>query len=178
MSGHAHTLPAPCDIDRGNAQEVSPAAAGLRNWTARAYRRGRRARWASGRRSRSRPEPSSSGRYGLTAPFAVVARCQIGQLREDVAVNAAVRYSPVVMHGVFPGSRTLTKDLINDAREGRGGVAYNTVLGSVFFRLMRSYNEFPLTWFPAPVIWVQPASLVNPPVQCVEVDFEDENAVK
>lgn len=82
------------------------------------------------------------------------------------------------MHGVFPGSRTLTKDLINDAREGRGGVDYDTVFRNVFFRLMRSHNEFPFAWSSAPVIWVQPASLVDPPVQCVEVDFKDKDAVK
>ena len=82
------------------------------------------------------------------------------------------------MHGVFPVSRTLTKDLINDAREGRDGVDYDTVFRSVFFRLMRSHNEFPFAWFSAPVIWVQPASLVNPSVQCVEIDFKDKDAVK
>jgi hypothetical protein len=74
------------------------------------------------------------------------------------------------MHGVFPGSRTLTKDLINDARDGRGGVDYNTVFRNDFFRLMRSHNEFPFAWFSAPVIWVEPTSLVKPPVQCAKVD--------
>jgi len=43
---------------------------------------------------------------------------------------------------------------------------------------MQSHNQFPFAWFCAPVIWVQPASLVNPPVQCVEVDFKDKNVVK
>jgi hypothetical protein len=82
------------------------------------------------------------------------------------------------MHGVFPGSRTLTEDLINDARDGRCGVDYNTVFRSVFFRLMQSHNEFPFFWLSAPVIWVSPASLVKPPVQCVKVDFKDKDAVK
>ena len=82
------------------------------------------------------------------------------------------------MHGVFPGSRALTKDLINDARDGPGGVDYNTVFRNVFFRLMQSHNEFAFAWFCAPIIWVQTASLVNPPVQCVEVDFKHKNAVK
>jgi hypothetical protein len=81
------------------------------------------------------------------------------------------------MYGVFPGSLTLAKDLINDALDGRGGVDYNTVFRSVCFRLMQSYNEFPFCWSSAPVIWVQPASLVKPPVQCAKVDFKDENAV-
>ena len=78
------------------------------------------------------------------------------------------------MHGVFPGSRTLTKDLINDARDGRGGIDYNTVR-SVFFRLMQSYNEFPFSLFSAPLIFW---SLVKSPVQCAKVDFKDKNAVK
>jgi len=43
---------------------------------------------------------------------------------------------------------------------------------------MQSHNKFPFAWFCAPATWVQPASLVNPPVQCVEVDFKDKNAVK
>jgi hypothetical protein len=29
-----------------------------------------------------------------------------------------------------------------------------------------------------PIIWVQSASLVNPPVQCAKVDFKDKNSVK
>ena len=79
------------------------------------------------------------------------------------------------MHGVFPGSRTLTKDLINDACDGRGGVDYNTVFRSVFFRLMQSDNEFPFSLFSAPLIFW---SLVKPPVQCDKVDFEDKHSVK
>lgn len=82
------------------------------------------------------------------------------------------------MYSVFPSTRTSTKDLINDAREGRGGVDYNTVFWNVFFRLMRSHNEFPFAWSSAPVIWVQPTSLVNPSVQCVEVDFKDKDTIK
>ncbi len=72
----------------------------------------------------------------------------------------------------------MTKDLINDAREGRGGVDYNTVFRSVFFRLMQSHNEFPFFWCSAPVIWISSASFVKPPVQCAKVNFKDKNAVK
>jgi len=79
------------------------------------------------------------------------------------------------MHGVFPGSRTLTKDLINDARDGRGGVDYNTVFRSVFFRLIQSRNEFPFSLFSPPLIFW---SLVKPPVQCAKIDFKDKDAVK
>ena len=82
------------------------------------------------------------------------------------------------MHGVLPGSPTLTKDLINDARDGRGGVDDNTVFRNVFFRLMRSHTEFPFFWFSTPVIWISAASLVKPPVHCVKVDFKDKDAVK
>jgi len=42
----------------------------------------------------------------------------------------------------------LTKDVINDARDGRGGVDDNTVFRNVFLRLMQSYTEFPFFWFP------------------------------
>ncbi len=82
------------------------------------------------------------------------------------------------MHGVLPGSRTVTKDLVNDAHDGRGGVDYNTVFRSVFFRLMQSHNEFSFFWFSTPVIWISAASLVKPPVQCVKVNFKDKDAVK
>jgi hypothetical protein len=43
---------------------------------------------------------------------------------------------------------------------------------------MKSHDEFPLAWFSAPVIWVSAAALVNSPVQCVKVDFEDKYTVK
>jgi len=69
----------------------------------------------------------------------------------------------------------LTKDLVNDARDRRGGVDYSTVFRNVFFRLMQSRNEFPFRSSSAPLIF---RSLVKPPVQCVKVDFKDKNAVK
>lgn len=40
---------------------------------------------------------------------------------------------------------------------------------------MQSRNEFPFRWFSAPLIF---RSLVKPPLQCVKVDVQDENAVK
>jgi hypothetical protein len=82
------------------------------------------------------------------------------------------------MYRVFPSSRTLTKDLINDAGDGRGGVDYNAAFRNVFFRLMQSHTEFSFFWFSAPVIWISAASIVKPPVHCVKVDFKDKDAVK
>lgn len=70
----------------------------------------------------------------------------------------------------------LQEDLVDDARDGYGGGDYSTVLGSVFFRPMQSRNEFPFRWLSAapPIV----RSLVKPPIQCVKVDFKDEDAVK
>ena len=70
----------------------------------------------------------------------------------------------------------LTKDLVNDARDRRGGVDYNAVLRNVFFRLMQSRNEFPFRWLSAAPLIVR--SLVKPPVRCVKVDFKDKNVVE
>jgi len=70
----------------------------------------------------------------------------------------------------------LTKDLVNHARDGRGGVDYNAVFRNVFFRLMQSRNEFPFHRLSAAPLIVR--SLVKPPIQCVKVDFKDKNAVK
>lgn len=44
----------------------------------------------------------------------------------------------------------LTKDLVNDARDGRGGVDYNAVLRDVFFRLMPSAMSSRSVGFPPP----------------------------
>jgi hypothetical protein len=69
----------------------------------------------------------------------------------------------------------LTKDLVNDARDGRRGVDHNSVPGNVFFRPMQSQNVFPFRLSSAPLVF---RSLVKPPLQCVKVDFKDENAVE
>ena len=69
----------------------------------------------------------------------------------------------------------LTKDLVDDPRDGRGGVDHDPVVGNVFFRSMQSQNEFPLRVSSAPLIFRSP---VKPPVQCVKVDIKDEYAVK
>ena len=70
----------------------------------------------------------------------------------------------------------LTKDLVNDVRDRRGGVDYNAVLRNVFFRLMQSRNELPFRWLSAAPLIVR--SLVKPPVRCVKVDFKDKTAVE
>jgi hypothetical protein len=70
----------------------------------------------------------------------------------------------------------LTKDLVNDARDGRGGVDYNAVLRDVFFRLMPSRNEFPVRRLSAAPLIVR--SLVKPPIQCGKVDLKDKNACR
>jgi len=67
------------------------------------------------------------------------------------------------------------KDLVDYVRDRRICVDHDTVLRNVFSRLMQSRNELPFRFPPAPLIF---RSLVKPPVQGVEVDLEDENAVK
>jgi len=70
------------------------------------------------------------------------------------------------------------QDLVNDARDRRGGVNYNTVFRSIFFRLMQARNDFPFRLFSDPLIWISAASPVKPPVRCVKVDFKEKDAVK
>ena len=70
----------------------------------------------------------------------------------------------------------LTNDFVNDARDRCGGVDRDAVLWNVFFRLMQSRNQFTFRWLSAAPLRVR--SLIKPPIQCVKVDFEDENAVE
>ena len=63
----------------------------------------------------------------------------------------------------------------NDARERCGGVDDNAVFRNVFLCLMQSHNEFPFRLVSAPLSF---HSFVKPPVQCVKIYFNDENAIK
>lgn len=70
----------------------------------------------------------------------------------------------------------LTKDLVNDARKGWGGVDDNT-LRSIFLRSMQPSDEFSFRSpsSSAPLIF---RSLVQSPGQCVKVDVQDKNSVE
>jgi hypothetical protein len=70
----------------------------------------------------------------------------------------------------------LANDLVNDVCDRCGGVDRDPVLRDVFFRLMQSRNEFPFLWLSAAPLRV--GSLVKPSLQCVDVDFKDEDAVE
>ena len=72
----------------------------------------------------------------------------------------------------------LTKDLVNDEREGWGGVDDDAVFRNVCFRVMQSHSEFPFLWFSAKISWVYCHSLINPPVHGVQVDIQNKHGVK
>jgi hypothetical protein len=88
----------------------------------------------------------------------------------------AARRNPRRPAALPPPGQTLTKDLVNDALDGHGGVDCNSVFRNVFFRLMQSRNEFPFRRLSAAPLIVR--SLVKPPVQCAKVDLKDKSAVK
>ena len=69
----------------------------------------------------------------------------------------------------------LTNDLVDDAHDRCGGVDPYAVFRDVFFRLMQSRNEIPLRLFSTPLIDRSP---VKPPIQCVNVDMQDKDAVE
>jgi hypothetical protein len=70
----------------------------------------------------------------------------------------------------------VAKNRVNDLRDRCGSVDRDAVLRNVFFRAVPSQNEFPFCWCSAAPLRVRP--LVKPPIQCIKVDFKDENAVE
>ena len=72
------------------------------------------------------------------------------------------------------GSGCQAEDLVDDARDGRRGVDDDAAWG-VFSRLVQPLDELTFRLPSAPLVFRSP---VEPPVQCVEIDLKDEDAVE
>src|SRR5665647_1373628 len=124
----------------------------------------------------------SGRRWDATEPWTFSASSKLQTPRVDHSGRRGATPTRVLQEEILVrlNSRRLvcfaaTKDLVDYVRDGRGGVDHDTVLRNVLSRLMQSRNELPFRLPSAPFIF---RSLVKPPVQGVEVDLEDENAVK
>ena len=71
----------------------------------------------------------------------------------------------------------VTKDLVNDLHERRGGVDDDAVFWKVFLRVMQAHNDFPFLRCSAPISGVQCYALSNPPETGIQVDLKDKHAV-
>lgn len=68
----------------------------------------------------------------------------------------------------------MTKDRVDDLSQRRSRIDHHARPGDVLLGLVESDDQLPLGWVRAPLVV---RTLVQPPVQRVEIDVEDEDLV-
>jgi len=73
----------------------------------------------------------------------------------------------------------MAKDFVYDTNKRLCCIYDDAAAGYVFFRSMRTRNEFLFLWCSAPVSGVSCDALIKPPIQCVKVvDLKNKNAIE